>query len=297
MDIKTLGIKKIRFTNLLGIAFGKRTVLFLPGKQKHITFEMRGSKFNIHITKEPFHKGLRKEFFEVDLSLPKEKYATFEKRMIEVSLWLLNQALIFDPQSLATTGVKAISEMPDQNALVAAGIVKRRELIIDDMTFIDKMTFYHPETLWSFELDKICYGWKLSKRGDALILSGVFLVFGRGAQRVVYYFHKDMIGRLMWHNLMVLISLGLSYEQKTMERINTLANVVISFRKRFGKLSGIVDIVGEVSPAPRKVVKVYSIKSSLPLLKRKVPKEIMGIKVIMKSVSLNADGMRNCAKD
>jgi hypothetical protein len=38
MNIKTLSIKKIRFTNLLGIAFGKRTVQLLPGKQKHITF-------------------------------------------------------------------------------------------------------------------------------------------------------------------------------------------------------------------------------------------------------------------
>jgi hypothetical protein len=35
LDLKTLGIKKIRFTNFLEIAFGKRVVLFLPGKRKH----------------------------------------------------------------------------------------------------------------------------------------------------------------------------------------------------------------------------------------------------------------------
>jgi hypothetical protein len=186
MDLKTLGIKKIRFTNFLGIAFGKRVVLFLPGKRKHATFEMNGSKFNIHMTKEPSHKGPRKEVFEIDLGLPKERYATFEKRIIASSLWLSKQALISDPQVLAKTGVMAISEMPDENTLAAAGIIKGRELIVDDIKFIDKMTFYHPEALWSFEPGKIYYGWKLSKGKAALNLSGCFLVAGTNYQKVIY---------------------------------------------------------------------------------------------------------------
>jgi len=285
IDLEELGIKKIRFSNFFGIRFGKRMVLFSPGKQEHVTFEMNGSKFNIHITKEPFHKGPRKKVFEMDMDLPKEKYATLEKEMISISLWFSKQALISDPQALTKTGVKAISEMPDEAALVEAGRIKKKELIVDDITFIDKTRFYYPEALWSLQPDKTYYGWKLNKEKTALNLNGFILVFGEDGQKIVYYFHQKLLGRLMWHYLMSLLPIGLSCEQKILDRINALVNVVSLLRRRFGKLSGIVDIIGEVSPIPKEVVIIYAVKSSLPLLKKKVPREIMGIKVIIKSAS------------
>jgi hypothetical protein len=290
MDLKTLGIKKIRFTNLLGMAFGKRTVLFFPGKQKHVTFEMKGSKFNIHVTKEPFHKGARKEFLEMDLGLPEGKYLVFQKRMIAISLWLSKQALILDPQALTKAGVKAISEMPDEYALAGAGRIKGRELLVDDVTFEKNMRFYPLEALWSLDHDKIYYGWKLSKGKTVLNLGGCFLVIGINCQRLVYYFHQDIMRRLMWHYLMAMLPLGFSCEPKTMARINVLVKAVTLLKKRFGKLTGIVDIVGAVLPVPRKVVKIYCIKNSLPLLKKKVPKEITGVEVIIKSTNLNSNG-------
>ncbi len=285
MDIQTLGIKKIRFTNLLGISFGKRTVLFFPGKQKHITFEMKGSKFNVHITKQPYHKGPRKDFFEVDLSLPKEKYATFEKRMMAISIWLLKQTLIPDPETLAKAGVRAISEMPDEDALVAGSRIKRKELIVDDQKFADRMKFYYPKAIWSLRPDKIYYGWRLSKRENALNLTGCFFVAETNCQKVIYYFNQDVIRRLMWHYLIAMLPFGVSCEPKTMACFNALAEAVTSLRKRFGNLSGIVDIVGEVSPVPRKVVKIYSIRSSVPLVKKKVPRQIEGIRIVVKSAT------------
>jgi hypothetical protein len=246
---------------------------------------MNGSKFNIHMTKEPSHKGPRKEVFEIDLGLPKERYVTFEKRIIASSLWLSKQALISDPQVLAKTGVMAISEMPDENTLAAAGIIKGRELIVDDIKFIDKMTFYHPEALWSFEPGKIYYGWKLSKGKAALNLSGCFLVAGTNYEKVIYYFRYDIIQRLMWHYLMAMLLLGFLCEPKTMARIKALVNVVTLLRKRLGKVSGIKDIIGEVFPVPRDVVKIYTMKKVFPLMKKRTPNEIHGVKIIVKSAS------------
>jgi hypothetical protein len=297
MDIKRLGIKKIRFTNLLGIAFGKRTVLFSPGKQKHVTFEMKSSKFNVHLTKQPYHQGLREEFFEVDLSLPKKRYAVFEKRMIAATIWLLKQTLISNAQTLAKTGVGAISEMPDEGALAMSSRIKRKELIVDDQQFADRMEFYHPKAIWTLQPGKIYYGWTLNKRGNALSLSGCFLVAETNCRKVIYYFNQDVIRRLMWHYLMAMWLLGVSCGPKTMARINALVKVVTLLKKRFGKLPGIVDIVGAVSPVPRKVVKIYCTRSALPLLKKNVPKEIMGVDVIIKSANLNANGRRVFAGD